>query len=369
MQQGVVLAERQETEPKGSSELGQSLSLPANRPGYTNEGRGVDDGVEQHPSILRSLVQNESTALGRTPAVIKEWGAIAAEFELVCGDKDNYERNDVIAFLTHLRKRGLLETTIRKDLKILKVISRVQGWDFPKIIQTIPLRRIRQDEIQRPRLEKNEVISLILIGKRLLPPEYLSLVALATTYGLRRIEFSRLDLTPERVTIHTAKEGPKTTHLIPPEIAPYLKGFKAYKPDTLTHVWHKITEATGFKFSRGSGWHAIRRSLTTELILSGASAINVVRFLRWSEATVRKEFHMLAIYAAKDQERIDEEIFDLHPFLPYWGESDRQRQREKTKKLNIVRQAVDLLDSGQFEGEGEMVQLIERVRRIAGRRE
>ncbi|MBA7597904.1 hypothetical protein ES703_04912 [subsurface metagenome] len=44
--------------------------------------------------------------------------------------------------------------------------------------------------------------------------------------------------------------------------------------------------------------------------------------MRWSDASVKGEFAMLAIYAKKDQERIDQDIFKIHPFLSFWGEGD-----------------------------------------------
>ncbi|GAI57341.1 unnamed protein product, partial [marine sediment metagenome] len=101
--------------------------------------------------MLREIVYNELMGLGKTEAVAREWGAVAAEFEQVCGEKESYTRADVIAFLAHLRKRGLRQSTIEKDLKAIKVIARVQEWgagpkgeDFPKL----PLRRVRPDEIR-----------------------------------------------------------------------------------------------------------------------------------------------------------------------------------------------------------------------------
>ncbi|GAH57980.1 unnamed protein product, partial [marine sediment metagenome] len=41
-----------------------------------------------------------------------------------------------------------------------------------------------------------------------------------------------------------------------------------------------------------------------------------------SDASTRGEFGMLTIYAKKDQERIDGDIFKIHPFLSFWGEGD-----------------------------------------------
>lgn len=271
--------------------------------------------------MLREIVFNELMGLGKTEAVAKEWGAVAAEFEQVCGEKETYTRVDVIAFLAHLRKRGLLQSTIEKDLKAIKVLARVQGWQFPKL----PLRRVRPDEIRRTILSKKAVGSMITLGKQgLLKDIELCFLALATTYGLRRVEMVRLNpssFSGGHLIVDTAKGGSRTTHLIPPQIAPYLTCFKHYEADSLTHMFHRIAGTCGLNTGAGYGWHSLRRSLATELILSEASALNVLHFMRWSDASTRGEFGMLTIYAKKDQKRIDEDMFKIHPFLQFWGES------------------------------------------------
>ncbi|GAI64603.1 unnamed protein product, partial [marine sediment metagenome] len=53
-----------------------------------------------------------------------------------------------------------------------------------------------------------------------------------------------------------------------------------------------------------------------------------------SDASTRGEFGMLVIYAKKDQERIDEEIFKIHPFLPYWGGIDGDCETFSTRVPN-----------------------------------
>lgn len=77
-------------------------------------------------------------------------------------EKQSYTRTDVVAFLAHLRKRGLLQIAIRKDLKAIKVVARVQGGQFPKL----PLRRVRPDEVRRTILSKKAVGSMIALGGR-----------------------------------------------------------------------------------------------------------------------------------------------------------------------------------------------------------
>lgn len=306
--------------------------------------------------MLRELVYNEIMGLGKTEAVAKEWGSVAAEFERVCGYKEIYTRTDVISFLAHLRKRKLLQTTIEKDLKAIKVVARAQGWDFPKL----PLRKVSPDEIKRTIFSADEVISLIMMGKQLLPKAELCHLALSTIYGLRRVEMTTIDKAsfPNgcHLTVRTAHGGRETTHLIPPEIAPYLEVFTPYQPDTLTHMFHRIAVATGLKATGGYGWHSIRRSLATELALSEVSSINVMRFMRWTEASIKREFGMLPIYAKKDQERIDREIFNMHPFLPYWGTSE-PKQEERAKPSNKLQPLIDLIESGEL-GEEDIEQLL-----------
>lgn len=84
-------------------------------------------------------------------------------------------------------------------------------------------------------------------------------------------------------------------------------------------MFHRMAAKAGINTGAGYGWHSIRRSLATELVLAEASALNVLRFMRWAEPSIQPELGMLAIYVKQDQERIDEEIFKIHPFLPYWG--------------------------------------------------
>ena len=316
--------------------------------------------------MLKEIVYNELMGLGKTEAVAKEWGAVAAEFEQVCGEKESYTRTDVITFLTHLRKRGLKQNTIEKDLKAIKVVARVQGWgagpkgeDFPKL----QLRRVRPDEVRRTILSKETLGSMITLGKQgLLKDIELCYLALATTYGLRRVEMMRLKPSSfpdeHHLIVDTAKGGSRTTHLIPPQITPYLSCFRRYEADSLTHMFHRIARKCGLKTGAGYGWHSIRRSLATELILSEASHLNVSRFMRWSDASVKGEFAMLAIYAKKDQDRIDEDIFRIHPFLSFWGASElRQTEKGQIEKVSKLQPLIDLIESGELDVE-EISQLI-----------
>ncbi|MBA7617877.1 hypothetical protein ES703_25195 [subsurface metagenome] len=66
---------------------------------------------------------------------------------------------------------------------------------------------------------------------------------------------------------------------------------------------------------------------------------------------------MLTIYAKKDQARIDQQIFRIHPFLPYWGDGDTREIQRRGKLQSLI----DLLESGDVD-EPEIEQLTNLIR-------
>jgi len=222
------------------------------------------------------------------------------------------------------------------------------------------MRKVRAEEITRTIFEKRQVISLIQ-NRRLLNSKEVAYLALSTTYGLRREEMcnpNAPDINDGTITIHTVKGGPTTTHLIPPELSPFLQDFRTYSTDYMSHIFLGMLRKTGVKVGAGYGWHSIRRALATELLLSEVSALNILRYMRWSDASLKGEFGMLTIYAKKDQARIDQQIFRIHPFLPYWGTGDNKEIERRGKLQSLI----DLLESGELT-QGNIDQLITTVKR------
>lgn len=304
---------------------------------------------------LADMIYADLVGRGKEVDTAQHWRTWTERFETVCGIKEKYDRQDVIKFLAWEREQGFTQNSINTHLRPIKLLAQIQGWDFPKL----SMKKVRDEDITRTIFTKEQVISLIQMGRQLLEPKELSYLALATIYGLRREELGKPDepeITDGKVTIHTVKGGPKTTHLIPPEISPYLEHFKPYTTDYMTYMFRGILYKTGLRVGAGYGWHSIRRSLATELLLSEASALNILRYMRWSEAALKQEFGMLVIYAKKDQARIDKQIFRIHPFLPYWGGETREAQRRG--KLQSL---IDLLESGELE-EGEIEQHINLIK-------
>ncbi|GAI86401.1 unnamed protein product, partial [marine sediment metagenome] len=238
---------------------------------------------------LAEMIYNDLVGRrGSSHDTAQHWKTWTERFEQVCGIKEKYDRSDVVKFLAWERTQDFSQNSINTHLRPIKLLAQIQDWPFPKL----SMRKVRDEDITRTTFSKEQVISLIQMGRQLLTPKEISFLALSTTYGLRREEMSKPeppDMADGKITIHTIKGGPETTHLIPPEIVPYLDSFSPYGKDYMSHLFLKMLYKTGIRVGAGYGWHSIRRALITDLVLAEASVINMMRFMRWSEGSIGKE--------------------------------------------------------------------------------
>jgi hypothetical protein len=266
---------------------------------------------------LAEKVYMDLMARGKDIETARCWRRWTMKFEVCCGIKNKYERDDAIRYLSCLREQGYRQSSIDVMVRPVKLLAQIQGWSFPRLAMP----KVRDVDVSRPVLSYEEVCQMIRKGKEVLSERELAYLALSTTYGLRREELSGLGRIDGRVTVETAKGGPVTIHLVPDEIRPYLAGYERTGVRYMSFVFGRIVEKLGISLAGGNyGWHAIRRALATELVSTDVSLINVVRFMRWSDGTVKGEFGMLAIYGKRNQEEIDRSVFRVHPFLPIWNE-------------------------------------------------
>ncbi len=196
------------------------------------------------------------------------------------------------------------------------------------------MEKVRKEDVKRTIFDQGVIAQLITHAIQQVPDRYLAFVALSTIYGLRRGEMVNLKKTDinDHLFINTAKGGTPTTHQIPDCIRPYLRAFEPTDARYMTRIFRRICRTCGIKIGSMYGWHSIRRALVTELILTNASALNIVRFMRWSDSgSFKGEFGMLALYAQKDQNKIDQEIFNVHPFLKYWENPILQHKQTKAE--------------------------------------
>ena len=266
---------------------------------------------------LAEKVYMDLMARGKDIETARCWRRWARKFEACCGTKRKYDRDDVIRYLSCLREQGYRQSSIDVMVRPLKLLAQIQGWNFPRLAMP----KVRDGDVRRPMFSHEEVCQMIRRGKEVLSGRELAYLALSSTYGLRREELSSLGRIDGKVTVDTVKGGPVTIHLVPDEIRPYSAGYERTGVRYMSFVFRRIVERLGISLVEGNyGWHAIRRSLATELLYRDVSLINIVRFMRWSDGNVKGGFGMLAIYGKRNQEEVDKSIFKVHPFLNIWNE-------------------------------------------------
>jgi hypothetical protein len=279
--------------------------------------------VHNGPLFISSnaeLVYDDLIARGKQFETAKRWRALVQRFEACCGIKNSYDRADVIKFIAELRKEGMKQNSINARLKALRLLCQIQNWDggFPKLAMP----KVKDSEVNRPFFNVDEVVYIITKAKEVCNERELSFLAAASVYSLRREEIGTLEVCDGVVKINTAKDGEVTYQIIPDAIKDYIKGYRGAKDVRyMTRVFHSIMSKVGVEVNRGYGWHSIRRALATELLIRDVSALNILRFMRWSDSSVKNEFGMLTIYARCEQDKIDKSIFEVHPFLSAWSSS------------------------------------------------
>jgi len=263
-------------------------------------------------------VYEDLVARGRQEDTARRWRAVVRRFEACCGVKDSYERGDVIKFLAELRLHGMKQNSINSRIKALKLLCEIQNWEggFPRL----PMPKVRDSDINRPAFTREDICFMIEKAKECCTARELSFLAFATAYGLRREEIGTLEVGNGVVKVNTAKDGVVTTHIVPDEIKGYVKGYRGARDVRyMTRVFTRIVSKVGLELGgQRYGWHSIRRALATELVMRDVSILNILRFMRWSDASLRGEFGMLVIYARGNQNEIDRCVFKVHPFLASW---------------------------------------------------
>jgi len=198
---------------------------------------------------------------------------------------------------------------------------------------------IGQRDEYRPQLSPNVIEMLIVAAKnsKLFPDEQ-CFVALSTIFGLRREELANLrpadiNLRSGAIYVATIKFGRQRYHLIPQEIEPYLAAHdfgSRYAVATLSQMFKRVLAKSGAGALRDRrlGWHSIRRALLDSLVNAGVNVLAARAFLRWKAAEgdmamPSRYYGNVVVDLAEtgpvlEEAKGDEDIFEKHPFLPFW---------------------------------------------------
>jgi integrase len=235
------------------------------------------------------------------------------------------------------RKKKFSPGTVNFTFRVIRRLFAVN--DIPWEYRQGEAPAIGQRDEYRPQLSPNVIEMIIVAAKngRLFPDEQ-AFVALSTIFGLRREELANLrpadiNLRSGALYVATVKHGRQRYHLIPQEIEPYLAAHdfgSHYAVATLSQMFKRVLAKSGAGAIRDRrlGWHSIRRGLLDNLVDAGVSVLAARSFLRWKAA--EGDMAMPARYYGNvvvdlaesgpvlEEAKGDEEIFEKHPFLPFW---------------------------------------------------
>jgi|GEM_PF-3468461 len=162
------------------------------------------------------------------------------------------------------------------------------------------------------------------------PFEFVTLMLVSSLYGTRRGEF--YILSPEDIQIDNfaiyitaLKHSRSRKHLIPYDLQilfGYFKdkfAIKAPDPRYYNILFDILQVKAGVAIVKRRNIHAIRKTLTSILLMKGANPVYVNDFLRW-----KGQGTMMSFYANLDPIYIDTEIFKVHPFVEEWKKVGRE---------------------------------------------
>ena len=257
---------------------------------------------------------------------------------------DGLDKKSINKYLARLKRQGKSAGTINFTFRVIRTLFNVNKLDWPFRRGEAP--QIGQRDEYKPALDPELIKVMIEAAKNGKLDNSLScFLALSTVYGLRReemcdLEPGDLDFTANTIFISTAKFGRERYHLIPDEIKPYLERHdfnERYSPLQMSQLFWRIVNGSGLGALKPQrlGWHSIRRTVKTLLDDSGLSPYSVHSFMRWKG--VEREFAMDVRYHAShfvglegtrlitEEAQSDKEVFEHHPLLLYWRQSDLQR--------------------------------------------
>jgi len=263
--------------------------------------------------------------LRREESTIQAYAEFAGRFARFVRKDHDFNEDDALSYIDHLISEGYSDSSVRWTYYALKRVYRAVHSPFTITLEDLPLGS--RGAVHRPVLSPDEVAGLIAFTRQFGTPAEKFYLAMSTTYGLRRVELSRLSEesftavngAETTVRVDTAKHGQPRTHLIPNEIKPVIRdalqaNALGYSISGLTAMFRELHHKAGLKRDGALGWHSIRRALDTQLLDAGLNYYSVRDFLRWRSAPG----DMPALYHRSNPADVDAAVFVVHPYVRHW---------------------------------------------------
>jgi len=235
---------------------------------------------------------------------------------------------DLRRYFLFRKENDIATRTRAKEFVQLKTLFEANGWEWTFTRRDKP--KPKEDPYQ-PAFPPDEVLQLIAAREDYTDQENFYL-AVSTTFGTRRGEMgliTKRDLKENTIFIHTEKGGVQRQQPIPEEIVDILSAWRPRerKGGAINYAFQSIMEKSGLGRRPHWGFHCIRRTLQTLLIINLAknsySPSMAGDYLRWSKRSTGMVFlgsAMAGLYShpeilSADSLELDRICQSVHPFL------------------------------------------------------
>lgn len=248
----------------------------------------------------------------------------------------NLTRDSVLGYMRkHKSKSGTYRRWIMYILKSLFENAKVE-WPFAK--RELP----KLSKPSQPYLRVEDAEKLIAVAKKSSPLNY-ALVRLDVVTGARRKELASVlleDYSRPHIRIRTAKGGEERVRTLDPETCDTLDAYLRQRrskslslfvssqgtpltTQTLSKRFQALAKSAGFK--KGTGWHSLRRGVTTWLFEGGMRERELQEALGWKSAVMPGKYVQLVAG------EIEEKVIAIHPFFKR-GDEDSGEVRATTPR-------------------------------------
>jgi len=296
---------------------------------------GDNEGMKQYLDNLELILTSPRR---RDRTTISSYVSTARTFLTWLGDDGHVPTEiDLRRFFMEREKDGISASTRRLQFIQLSKLFEANSWGWPFTKDDRP---IDEETPSAPAFSATEVMQIIANRANYTRQENFYLV-LSVTYGLRREEISRItarDIKADTITISVAKMKKKVIREqpIPEQIKPVLAAWKprTRKTGAISYCFHKIMVKSGLGDRKGWGFHSLRRTMFTMLMVNlakeGYQPSWAADYLRWSKKSIGMTFmgaSMAGIYAhpevlSDDRMQVDRicQRLDIHPFLAAYSD-------------------------------------------------
>jgi len=263
---------------------------------------------------------------GLSELTIQRYIYIAKAFTEHVDKSENFNKQDVISYLAHLRKSGCKSNYLRLIFIVLRRFFRANdlAWEFEK--SDIP----KREEKFKAEFTREELDKILEVAKKKNVKTY-AIIRLSRITGLRRIEIRNLDRKDffmNSLTFKTAKGGKLVTKVLDDETVSAIQAYlstridkhpalflasrvkpRRYSLGGLSKLFRTVRrKALGFKKER-AGYHAQRRAFVTLAHDSGLSESEITAYMGWRSHTTVHEYILLK------PRKIREKVKRVHPLL------------------------------------------------------